>query len=164
MNRINMQHEGFALVGALIILIIMSVMAVSLGKFSIGFQQNVSANTSSLYSNSVADNGMRYAQYIIYNEPTKLNIGASGAIATNKQTDNWWLTPANWNCASCATRSETLTVDGRNANYHIEKLDKSYINMEADEEHGIVYYRVLSKASGVGSAETILISYSGLFE
>jgi Tfp pilus assembly protein PilX len=164
MNRMNMQQKGFALVGVLIVLIIMSVMAISLGKFSVGFKQGASANTSGLYSNATADNGVRYAQYLIYNDPAKLNIGASGAIATVKQTDNWWLTAANWSCASCATKSETLTVDSRSANYHIEKLDKSYLNMEADEDHGIVYYRVLSKATGVGSAETILISYSGLFE
>lgn len=159
-----MQQKGIVLVGVLIFLIIMSVMAVSLGKFSVGFQQGTSANISGLYSNMTADNGVRYAQYIIYNDPAKLKIGASGAIATAKQTDDWWLTSSNWSCASCATKSETLTVNSRSANYHIEKMDKTYINMEADEEHGIVYYRVLSKASGVGSAETILISYSGLFE
>ena len=164
MNRMNIQQKGFALVGVLFFLVIMSIMAVSLGKFSIGFQQGASSNSSSLYSNTSADNGVRYAQYIIYNQPDKLKVGASGAIATNVQADDWWLTSTNWNCASCATKSEVLTVDNRSTNYHIEKLDKSYLNMEADEEHGIVYYRVLSKATGVGSAETILISYSGLFE
>nr|WP_321240777.1 hypothetical protein [uncultured Tolumonas sp.] len=160
----NIQQKGFALIGVLVFLIIMSIMAVSLGKFSIGFQQGASSNSSSLYSNASADNAVRYAQYVIYNQPDKLKVGASSAIATNVQADNWWLTSTNWNCASCATKSEVLTVDSRAANYHIEKLDKSYLNMEADDEHGIVYYRVLSKAAGVGSAETILISYSGLFE
>lgn len=164
MKRNNLRQNGVVLVGVLIFLIILSVMTVSLGKFSVLFKQDISANTSGLYSNMTADNGVRYAQYIIYNEPDKLKIGASGAIATAKQADDWWLTSTNWSCASCATKSEILTVDSRAANYHIEKLDKSYLNMEADEEHGIVYYRVLSKASGVGSAETILISYSGLFE
>jgi Tfp pilus assembly protein PilX len=160
-----MYQRGMVLVGVLIVLIILSVMAVSLGKFSIGTQQIASSNTSHLYSASVAENGVRYAEYIIFNQPNLLIVGASGAKATNQLADdNWWATDSNWTCASCAAKTESETIGGGNVNYHIEKMTKVYINMEADQEHGIVYYRVLSKASNAGATASMLMAYSGLFE
>jgi len=160
------QQQGMVLIGALVVLLIISMMAVGLGLFTVASQQQATANTDALHSYTAADEAMRYAEYQMNNNTDKLTVGASAAIVTAQLSDNWWFSDENWNvpegCTSCAVK--TLPSGDNLSKYRIEWIKKKKFNMKATEQLGFYYLRTVTKGHGDGTAETMMMSYYGLLE
>lgn len=148
--------QGMILVASLIIMLLVSVLAIAVGKYTLGGQQQVAANYDKLKSYAASDAALSYAEKILASKTPAQLISRSD----NSLPSQWWQIEANWAIAAnnhITAVTEYPAAEGT-AKYRIERYALQGQNLEAGVKKGRVIYRVTSLGKSVGESLTTMQS------
>lgn len=148
--------QGMILIASLIIMLLVSVLAIAVGKYTLGGQQQVAANYDKLKSYAAADAALSYAEIFIANRSTWQLLRWSDSAVTSQ----WWQTEANWTSAvgNHITAFTQYPATEGTAKYRIERYGLAPKDLEAGATKGKVIYRVTSLGKSVGESMTTMQS------
>ena len=157
------QERGIALVSALIILIVISIIALTVGQSSIRNLQLGSARADQQKGQAIATSAMNKADSdfrnaIVY-APAKLTAGNPDAIVVSMDSSGWWLSDSNWSRTGVQSFSTLDSSAGGEPRYRMEYREKVTLNSNLEEKLSRALYRTTARGNGPGSSRTIMQAY-----
>lgn len=152
------KERGMILVAALIIMLLVSILAISVGKFTVRGQQQASANYDKLKSYAAADAGLGYAENII---STRSSSDQLTNMVVSSLSENWWSDPANWQVSAPNKIYQLDNYGDGVVLYRMEDKGFQGENLEAAVKKGRHIYSVTSRGvSSAASATTMQSLYA----
>jgi len=161
-------QQGIVLVASLIILLIVSILALTLGTNSIDTLRQANSHYTKVLSYNTAESALGAAESALWNHKNDATwlSSASNVITLDTSLNGYWWR-SNWSSLSSV---QTLTdyTHGRGL-YRIEKRQFIPINAKAGQTQGVTLFRITSRGEGpdydqsAGGGMTLLQSHYALF-
>ena len=144
------KESGMILVAALIIMLLVSILAISVGKFTVRGQQQSSANYDKLKSYAAADAALSFAENFT---ATKTHPLALVNFVDTGLANNWWSSSSNWQMSQSNKIRQLAGYADGSAYYRLENKGFQGENLEAATKKGRYIYSVTSR--GVSPGESV---------
>ena len=161
-------QQGIVLVASLIILLIISILALSLGSSSIDTLRQANSHYTKVLSYNTAESALGAGESSLWNNRKDANWLSSANHVVTLDTSlggNWWR--GSWSTLnSVQTLSDYAHGKGM---YRIEKRQFIPINAQAGQTQGVTLFRVTSRGEGPdydaneGGGMTLIQSHYALF-
>ncbi|WP_028117982.1 hypothetical protein [Ferrimonas senticii] len=164
------QQHGVALLSALVVLLMVSVLGVAVGKQVLDSRRNATVHYDLNNSYLRAQSALSEARAVINeNHPSindKLNPDSATPIvtkATELGGDDWWKTPSRWATAVTVTDHQNATLAGA----------PKYMLVDGGKEPSLDmgrhlptrrFIKVVSQADGDGEAQSMIQAYVAVME